>query len=179
MNKKEKEVYGILARYLLIIFAAASNLFIFYYIFTPLTVYHVYFLLQIFLDVKLSGNVISLGHYAIWIIKACIAGSAYYLLFILNLSIPKINLKKRLKMISFSFLVLLAANILRIIILVLLLGSFWFDFTHKLFWNLLSTIFVVGIWFLEVKLFKIKKIPFYDDIKILYKNSFFKKSKRK
>ena len=54
-------------------------------------------------------------------------------------------------------------------------GSSLFDITHKLFWYFGSIIFVVGIWFIEVKYFKLKEIPFYSDIKLLYENSFLKK----
>lgn len=175
MKKKEKEVYEIALRYLLILLASISGLFIFYYIFTPLTLYPVYYITSLFFKTTLENNVISFNNYSIWIIKACIAGSAYYLLFMLNLATPNIKIKKRAKMILLSFALLLVANIFRILFLIFLLDSFWFDFTHKLFWNLLSTIFVIGIWFAEVKIFKIKKIPFYDDIKILYKNSFLAK----
>ena len=50
-----------------------------------------------------------------------------------------------------------------------------FDITHKIFWYSLSILFVVGIWFLEVKLFKIKSIPFYSDIISVYKKSLFNK----
>ncbi len=106
-------------------------------------------------------------------IAACIAGSAYYLLLILNLSTPGIKLKKRISMILWAFSVFLAVNILRIFLLALIFiaGYSWFDITHKLFWYILSTIFVIAIWFIEVRLFKIKGIPFYSDMKFLYTKS--------
>jgi len=175
MKKKFKEAYDIFLRYLIIILIAFPNLFIFYFIFTPLTVYFVYLLLNIFFDASVSGNIIDIPNYSIEIIKACVAGSAYYLLLILNLSTPKIKLKKRLKILGFSFGFLLIVNILRIFLLSLFLGSYWFDITHKLFWYSLSTIFVIGIWFTSVKLFKIKEIPVYSDMKFLFKHSFLKK----
>ena len=80
-------------------------------------------------------------------------------------------------MIALSFILFLIINILRIFFLSLLFisGSSWFDFTHELFWYLVSIVFVVGIWFTEVKLFKIKEIPFYSDLKLLYKKSLLKK----
>ena len=76
-------------------------------------------------------------------------------------------------MIFLSFACLLIINILRIFLLglVYISGFSWFDIAHKLFWYAGSTIFVIGIWFAEVKLFKIKEIPFYSDIKFLYKKS--------
>ena len=65
-----------------------------------------------------------------------------------------------------------ALNILRIFFLSILTinNSQFFDFAHKLFWYLLSTIFVIGIWFLTIKIFKIKSIPGYTDIKYFAKN---------
>ena len=156
----------------MIILIALPNLWIFYFIFTPLTIYPVYFLLKPFFEVSLSGNIIEIPNYYISIIKACVAGSAYYLLLILNLSIPKIKLSQRVKMVLFAFVFLLVVNILRIFLLVFFLDYSWFDITHKLFWYSLSTIFVIAIWFAEVKLFKIKQVPFYSDIKFLYHKSF-------
>ncbi len=177
----KEEYKSLIIRYLLIVLVALPNLYIFYFIFTPLTIYTLYFILNIFSDVTLTGNFLLFTDFSIEIIPACVAGSAYYLLFFLNLSIPNISLKKRANMLLFSFLLLLLfANILRILFLILLLfyGAFLFNLTHKLFWYLLSTFFVVLIWFLETKLFKIKEIPIYTDILSLYKKSIFKKTRR-
>lgn len=173
-----KNYSSIILRYLILLIVAVPNLFLFYFIFTPLTVYPVYFLLNLVFNASLVQNTILLGQeYAIEIISACVAGSAYYLLLILNLSTPDIPIKKRLNMIFLSFLSLLILNILRIFILVLVLMILpnMFDVTHKLFWYFISILFVVGIWFTEVKYFRIKTTPVYSDIKFLIKN--IKKSK--
>jgi exosortase/archaeosortase family protein len=177
MKKISKKFISILIRYSILIITAIPNFWIFYFIFTPLTLYPVYFLLNIFFSASLTGTTIFINNLPIELIPACIAGAAYYLLLILNLSVPSIKLKKRIKMILFSFTFLLALNILRIfsLSLILLSGNSLFDITHKLFWYLGSTVFVVGIWFIEVKLFKIKNIPIYSDIKFLYKKSILKK----
>jgi len=169
----------IFIRYLIIILIALPNLYIFYLIFTPLTIYPLYFLFKLFFNVSLSQNILIINGFSIKFIKACIAGAGYYLLFILNLSIPKIKFKKRLKLVLFSFSLFLVLNILRIIFLSLLLffNISIFEITHKIMWYFLSTILVVLIWFLEVKIFNIKEIPFYSDFKFLYKNSLFKRKK--
>lgn len=174
MNKDNKQFLKIITRYLILLLVAVPNFWLFYAIFTPLTVYFVHLSLSIFFDTLLTGNVIILDNrIPIEIIPACVAGSAYYLLLILNLSIAKIKLKDRIKMISLSFLIFLLINVLRIFILsVMLLSNFnLFLITHKIFWYVMSTVFVVGIWFFEVKLFKIKEIPFYSDLKFLYQKS--------
>lgn len=167
----------ILIRYLILLFIAIPNLYVFYTIFAPLTLYPLYFLLNIFFDVSISGRQIFFNNFSIELINACIAGSAYYLMLILNLSTPKIKLDKRLKMIFFSFGIFLLLNIFRIFFLSLLLfnNSNFFDIAHKLFWYSISTIFVIGIWFFQVKIYKIKNIPFYSDINYLLNNSYFKK----
>ena len=175
---KLKERYtDIVIRYLIILIVALPNLYIFYAVFTPLTVYPLYFIFNLFIEAYLSNNTILINGFAIEIIGACVAGSAYYLLFILNMSIPNIKLKKRAQMIIFSFASLLILNILRILILTLFLftESNYFDITHRFFWYFVSTILVVLIWFTTVKIFRVKDMPIYSDFKFLYKKSILKK----
>ena len=177
-NKNLGAFLNILLRYLILILVALPGLFIFYFIFTPLTVYPVYFFLGLFFDVAiLSKTNILVNNLPIELISACIAGSAYYLLLVLNLSTPKIKLKTRISAIIFSFIAFLILNILRIFILssLAITGFSYFNVTHTIFWYGFSTIIVVGIWFVEVKIYKIKEIPFYSDIKFLYKKSLMKK----
>ena len=182
-NKSDKnKLKNLLLRYAIIILVALPNLWLFYTILTPLTVYPVFFLLNLFFDATLAGNFIFINNQIpIEIIPACVAGAAYYLLFILNLSIPSIELKKRTKMVLFSFGSLLILNILRIFVLSIFLiseNASLFDITHRIFWYLISIVFVVGIWFSTVKIFRIKDVPFYSDIKYLFaKSSLKKKSK--
>src|SRR5574344_1046281 len=111
-------------------------MYIFYLIFTLLTVYFVYFLLNLFYSASLSGVEIFIGGLTIKIIDACVAGSAYYLLFMLNFSVPKISINIRTKMILYSFGILFLLNVFRIFFLSILAinGSAYFDFAHKLFW---------------------------------------------
>ncbi len=173
MNKKEKSVLCIFARYsILILFGIFLP--VFYKVFLPLTIWPVYLLLKIFYDVSVSGNILSIAGARIELINACIAGSAYFLLLILNLT-TNMKARQRFYSIIFSFLSLLVLNILRIFFLsVLYTENFvFFDVTHKLFWYALSILFVVGIWFLTAKLFKIKNIPVYSDIRILYSRKMF------
>jgi len=172
-----KDFSSIIFRYLILIIVAIPNLFLFYFILSPITIYAVYFILDLFYNASLSGNIISINSLSIELINSCIAGSAYYLLLIFNLSIPKIKIKERLTMILFAFSLLYLINILRIIFLTILALSNYsfFDITHKIFWYSFSILFVVGIWFLEVRLFKIKFIPVYSDMISIYKKSLFNK----
>lgn len=173
MKKTNLKFYSIFLRYLFLAIVSLPNLYLFYLIFTPLTVYPVYFLFSLFFDTVLQGNIIFVGEKSMELIGACIAGSAYFLLLILNLSTPKINFEKRIKIIAFSFAVFLLINILRIFVfgLIFFYEFAWFDIAHEIFWYIGSIAFVIGIWFGGVKLFKIKEIPFYSDIKFIYKKS--------
>ena len=167
-----------IVRYLVLLLLAFPNLALFYFIFTPLTIYPVFWILNIFFNITLSSPFIIFDGFSVEIIGACVAGSAYYLLTVLNLSTP-MRTKVRVKALLFSFAALLILNIIRIVALVLVFiyGVNYFDITHKFFWYALSSIFVVIIWFAEVKLFKIKDMPIYTDLKYLYKKSKFRKSK--
>jgi exosortase/archaeosortase family protein len=167
-------LYSVFIRYFILIIAALPSFWIFYFIFTPLTIYPVYWLIKLIFGATLAINVIFVGNYPspIEIVDACVAGSAYYLLLIFNLSIPNIKFSKRIKMISFAFLSFLIVNIIRIVVLatIFVLRPDLFDISHKLSWYVGSIILVVGIWFIEVKKFNIKDIPFYSDVKLMAKN---------
>jgi exosortase/archaeosortase family protein len=168
--------FGLLGRYLIIVILGFPNLWLFYQVFSPITIYPATFLFDLLYDVNLIGNTIEVfnnGYFPIDIIDACVAGSAYYLLLILNMSISGIKIKKRLTMIGFAFSSLLVVNIMRIFILGILFvaGSEYFDITHKLMWYGLSGILIAFVWLAEIKIFELKEIPIYSDLKSLYKVS--------
>lgn len=171
--KEAKNQLHILVRYL-ILFSLMFSLPSIYKILTPITITFSATLLDIFYNISISGDIIIIDFLNITkfiqIIPACIAGSAYLLLLILNLTVS-MTLKKRIYSIVFSFLLLFTLNILRIFILSILYinNSILFEATHKLFWYILSTLFVVLIWFLMVKIYLIKEIPLYSDFKFLIK----------
>ncbi|MDO8460220.1 MAG: pacearchaeosortase, partial [Nanoarchaeota archaeon] len=163
---KSRMLYTLVGRYLLLLILGAFNLFLFYTLFTPLTVYPVYwFLHSINAGTSLlEGNIIFFRGVYAELVVACIGGSAYYLLLILNLTTP-MKIEKRVKSIIFLCGAFLCLNILRILVFMSLLvsGSQYFDVTHQFTWYLGSTILVVGIWFVNVLLFDIKDVPVYTD----------------
>jgi exosortase/archaeosortase family protein len=178
MKKGAKDALDIVWRYVLLVIIGIFNAPIFYFIFTPLTLFPVYFFLKFFFDTSLVSNVIFVNSSPIELIGPCIAGSAYYLLLMLNLSTREMAFGKRIKFLLFSFFSLLLINILRIFALsaIFVSGTSFFDITHKLFWYAGSTVFVVAIWFLSVKLFRVKQVPFYSDVLFLLRLR--KKSKK-
>ncbi len=174
INNSWKEfVYSIILRYGVLLITAIPNFWIFYLIFTPLTIYPVYFVLSLIFQASLSGDLIVINGASIKVIDACIAGSAYYLLLIFNLSVPNVKFVKRLKMIAFAFSSFLLVNVLRIITLsiIVLTKPNIFDISHKLTWYIGSIVIVVLIWFIEVRKFEIMDIPFYTDIKAISKHT--------
>lgn len=190
---KNKLINLIYLRYLFLLILGLGNLFIFYLISTPITIYPVFFLINQFYDATLlSGQTTALCEalsnstnflqkiactkttiffkdYYANIIPACIASSAYYLLLILNLSTP-MESKKRLKSISFLFVSFLILNILRIFLFAMLYvnnNQEIFNLYHTFSWYFGSTILVALLWFSNVHLFKIKSVPVYTDIKTI------------
>jgi len=177
MEKETKRILNLFLRYFILILIVIPGFEIFYFIFLPLTKYPVFYFLQMFFNPSLVGNTIQIGAKVIEISGACVAGSAYYLLLILNLATPKIKNLLRVKIILLSFVGFLIINLIRIILLsfMFLENSPIFDITHKILWYLGGTVVVIGIWFLGVWVFKINEIPFYSDLKNLYKKSILKK----
>jgi exosortase/archaeosortase family protein len=181
MKKRLNHLLDIVFRYTILILIGIFSLEIFYFLFTYLTIYPTYFLLRLFFDASLTNNVILINSLPIEIIGSCIAGSAYYLLLILTLSTREITIKKRFLMLLFSFGMFLIINISRLFFLSVLYvnGVSSFDITHKLFWYVGSVFFIVVTWFLSVKIFNVKEIPFYSDIVFLLKSrKNLKKTKR-
>lgn len=170
---KAKEAYDLVARYVVLGLLGTFNLKLFYLIFTPLTVYPVFWIVSLFTESStlLPGNILffsGLPDY-VEIIPACIAGAAYYLLIILNLSTP-MEIDKRMKSLGFILLTFLVLNVARILIFIglLNLGYQYFDIAHSFVWYFGSTILIILIWFLNVWMFKIQGIPVYTDFKRIF-----------
>ena len=170
----KKGVIELILRYLVLILLGLGNLAFFYIIFTPLTIYPVYyFLTKLFDPVFFISTApipaIYFKGYVAHIIPACVAGSAYYLLTILNLTAP-MKILKRLGSLAFMFLLFLILNITRIVVFANLVpvGYNYFDLTHQLTWYFGSTLMVIIIWFTNVLIFRIKTIPIYTDIRTIY-----------
>lgn len=170
MKKDSRKFLSIIVRYLILVFVAIPGFDIFYFVFLPLTKYPVFYFLSLFYDAVLVSHVIFIGQKAIEIVGACVAGSAYYFLLILNLSTPNIKIHRRINMILLTFFSFLLINVIRIIVLSLMYlnNSPLFDVVHKIFWYLGSTVIVVLLWFISVRIFKIDGIPFYSDLKKIY-----------
>lgn len=186
-------VRSITFRYTLLLLIGLGNLFIFYLIASPLTIYPVFFLLDQFYGATLilgsptqaceiSSSIfpflkglacikttIFFEDYYASIIPACIAGSAYYLLLILNLTTP-MHVSKRVKSLFFILGLFMLLNIMRIVSFAMFFASKnyeVFNLAHVASWYFGSTVLVVLLWFVNVRLFKIGSIPIYTDIKAI------------
>ncbi len=167
MKKGDFWILDIILRYIL---AGLSTLLVpvFYLGFKPIILGIISLVLGIFYNLSVQGNFLFFPGFnmSVEIIDACIAGSAYFLLLVLNLLTREISVLKRIGLFLFCFLSLFLLNITRLLVLVPLFlnNSSSFDFTHKFFWFVLSIAFVVLIWILGTLVFKVKNIPVYSDI---------------
>jgi len=166
----KKKFLSLFLRYVVILIAGLGNLFIFYKLFTFPTIQIVSFFLSLFSNVHVFGSIIYFQSIKIELIRACIAGAGFYLLFILIMSVPEIEIKKRVKLLLFSFACFFVFNIIRIMILVLIYNSLYFDLMHLFLWYFVSTLLVICIWILDIRLFKIRKVPIYSDMQELIKS---------
>ena len=164
--------FGLSIRYFIILLLSINALFIIYYVMSPIT----YYLSLLFLGLIGSTQgfflekLIVFNGLSISLVDACVAGAAYYLLLVLCLT-TQMNSVKRLKAIFFSCGLFLVINVFRITIFSLLAvnGSNYFGSLHLLTWYFLSVIIVVGVWLTTIRIFVIKGIPVWDDIKRLLK----------
>lgn len=172
MNKKR--LLGLISRYTIALIIGLFGINLIYVIFNPLTSYPALWILRLFYPLlRLEENILILNINAIIsIIPACIAGAAYYLLLILNLAAP-MNFKIRVKSLLFLLSSFLLLNIIRFVIFAALFfeGYKYFDAAHQVIWYFGSTILVVIIWFANVKIFRIKSVPAYTDIKSLSRDA--------
>jgi exosortase/archaeosortase family protein len=190
MNRRE--VLGILIRYFILLLVAFLNVKynLLYEIFTDLTVLPVKMILELIYPylqyipaydcpAQIAPALVLKGYYAC-IIDACVAGAAYLFLLLLNLSTP-MHAVKRVKSIVFLIATFLILNIIRIVAFIMLVtvGYKYFDFVHELTWILGSTILIIAVWFLNVWLFKIKSIPGYTDMYVIWQDILGKKNRRK
>jgi len=171
MMKKDsiRALYNVLLRYGLIIFSVFL-IPLFYILLKPLTVNSLYFITHFFYNVAVNESVltffISGTSFNIEIIDACVAGSAFFLLLILNLSTKGIGLVKRIYLFFFDALLLFLVNLVRLMVIIplYLQESAFFPIAHQIFWYGLSILFVIIIWLFGAWVFRIREIPVYSDV---------------
>ena len=160
-----KLILRLITAFLIVLFG--SNI-LFKILFSPM-LYLSYFLLLPY-QPNLLDNILIIGTSQLEFISACIATSAYLLLFILILLTKDISFIKGIKVFITGFITLFFVNMLRIYILALVLINFdlrLFEALHIFFWQVFSTAFVLLLWIGLTNYFKIKSIPIYSDFKYL------------
>ena len=137
----------------------------------PLTLYPVYIYLKIFFPVIIQGNSLVSADKSIEIVRACIGTSAVLLLLALNLATPSIKSIRRVYLFLYGLTLFLLFNWARIFLLSVLYlkESFIFNQIHIATWYFGSTVAVVAIWLVSIKIFKIKETPFISDAVYLAK----------
>ncbi len=156
----------IIIRYVIVLLIAIFSNF-FYTIFTPLTIYPTYVILSLTQSTTLTNTTIAFNGTQFTFIPACIAGTAYLILTILILTTRGIKPITRIKTLLTTYILFLLLNITRVLILIFIytfISEQLFHTLHLIFWHILSTVFVLLIWIVTIKLYNIKNIPFYSDI---------------
>ena len=168
-----KYTYSFIIRFILCFIPAA----VFSIMFTQITISAVYFLLSAYKPI-LINNLLIVKIYKFEFVEACIVPYAYYFFWFLCLFTKDILTKIRIKMIVYGFIMIFLMNILRIVFVIDLAaryGLVWFNVVHLFIWHFISGIYIAIVWVILVRHYKIKSIPFYSDIKELYKRSIFNK----
>ena len=159
-----------LALRLLTAFAVGIGYQWFYLVLSPLTLHLSYFFFSLFHPLSaLAGNTIETATASFEFIPACVATAAYVLLAFLILLTKDISPAERLQMFVYGSLGILAFNILRI---ELLLFTYFrlnasFDALHLFVWKFMSTAFVVILWLVLARIYRIKSVPVYSDVKYI------------
>lgn len=145
-----------------------------YLVLAPITLYSSYFITKIFFPVVIKDNTFFLNNLTLEFVPACVAVAAYLLLSLLILLTKDIKAKTLVYLFVLGFFLILLANLIRIEIMVFVLvkyGNDLFATLDLIFWKVLSTVYIVLVWIFLTKLFKIKTIPVYSDVKYLIKES--------
>lgn len=144
------------------------------HILTFLTIHVSNLFLSLFYKTLIVGNSIFVNDKIVSFVPACIAMTAYSLLFLLITLTKDINLKASIKLFLIGAVLIFVLNIIRIEFLTFLLirnNYNLFETVHMVFWNFVSGAYVAFVWIFLVKRYKIKSIPIYSDIKHLYNHS--------
>ncbi len=166
-----KELKWILLRWILAGLVTTSYSLI-YAIIGPITLQISQGILNLFTETILRGNLLYVGGKTLEFIPSCAAISAYILLGILILLTRGINIKTRIVMALYGSVLILAANILRIEVLIYVLlqwGKNYFDTLHLFIWQIVSSMYVALVWVYLTWRFKVKGIPLYSDMRYVWK----------
>ena len=166
MEKALRKTVCLFGRYLIILIFALGNFYLLGKLLFMPTIRVMSAVLSIF-GITSQGAYIYFGGRTAQVADACLILSAFFLLLLLTLSTASIKPVKRVIIISTTFTALFLLNIARMTILVFLINKPYFDFLHFLLQDILSIPAVLGIWLTAIKIFKIKTVPIYSDIKHL------------
>src|SRR3989344_1506071 len=145
---------------------------LFYFVLAPITLYSSYFITKIFFPVAIKENTFLINDLTLEFVPACVAVAAYILISLLILLTKDVKPKVLIKMFVIGFFLILIANLIRIEIMIFVLieyGNNLFKTLDLFFWKVLSTAYIVFVWIFLTRLFKIKTIPVYSDVKYLIK----------
>ena len=147
------------------------------FLFTQITIYTSYLLLSAFNPV-LINNILTIHGINFEFVDACIASLAYSLIFVLVMLTKDMSLMKRILVVISGWVLIFIMNVSRIVILATVAVTKGLDLFHTLdliIWFVLSGVFVALVWITLVWFYDVRSIPVYDDIKELYRKTYFSK----
>lgn len=143
-----------------------------YFFLSPATFYASYYSLFFLDPLFLDQASFAINGVKLIFIPACVAASAYLLLLLLTF-LTDIDFSKAVKMFLLGVIFIFAGNLLRIDFLIFILlkyGSQLFRTLHLFVWDVVSTLYVVLVWIILTKIFKVKEIPIYSDFNKFYEH---------
>ena len=168
ISKKCVELSRIVSRYILITLVSIFGFSIFERLLTSPTIHALVGLLKIFYnEIILEGAYIYVNGQGFEITTTCVMGIIYWLLFILVFATAGLKVEKRFCVLAFAWLSVFIFNIMRMLFLVSIAQKPYFNGVHWLFENVIAIILVILVWTATIRLFKIKTVPFYSDLKVL------------
>ena len=120
---------------------------------------------------SIAGNIILFQGFQSRIVEACVAGFAFYLIWVLMLLTKDVRLRDRVGIFVLGMVLMFSMNVIRILILIgiyINLGVDAFNSVHFLFWQVFSGVYVAIVWISLVSMFKLKGVPAWEDIKTLW-----------
>lgn len=123
-------------------------------------------------DVFIIDTFLTYNETFVKFVPGCAAASAYYLLLLLTVLTKDIKLKNRLRIFLYGSLIIFLVNIIRIVTLILILNNYSYNLfktVHNYIWLILGSVLVVGIWIYFTRIYKIRSVPIYSDLKYVLK----------
>jgi len=168
ISKTHSQLSDLIGRYALFFMVLSFGLTFVERLLTAPTIYTLYKTLRlIYPEVILENIYIFVNGHLFEISSICMMGAVYWFLLLLVLATANLRLSTRVLSIALAWLAVFVFNIIRMILLISIVNSSYFDSSHWIFENIIAAIVLVLIWWAIVRLYHIESVPFYSDLKYI------------